>query len=83
MLLLSVMTTKLTKNLKRDAIIDNYDTVINNYDENVNLKCSSGFYLEVANPALLALALLPLLSHKDATINRTTPVSLLIAMISL
>ena len=47
---------KLTKNLKKDAIIINYDTIVNNYEENVNLKCSSGFYLQVANPALLALA---------------------------
>ena len=48
--------SKLTKNLKKDATIINYDTLVNNYEENVNLKCSSGFYLQVANPALLALA---------------------------
>ena len=35
--------SKLTKNLKKDAISTNYETVINNYDENINLKCSSGF----------------------------------------
>ena len=45
-----------TKKLKKDAIIDNYDTDINNYEENINLKCSSGFYLKAANPALLSLA---------------------------
>ena len=48
--------SKLTKNLKKDAIIENYVTVVNNYQENVNIKCGSGFYLEVAGPALLSLA---------------------------
>ena len=52
----SLDQSKQKKNLKKDALIDNYDTVINNYNENVNLKCSSGFYLIVANPALLFLA---------------------------
>ena len=48
--------SKQIKNLRRDAVIENYDTVINNHDENLNAKCSSGFYLEVASPALLSLA---------------------------
>ena len=52
----SMDQSKQTNNLKRDALIDNYDTVINNYSENVNVKCSSGFYLKVGNPALLFLA---------------------------
>ena len=48
--------TKQLKNLRKDAIIEDFDIVINNYEENVNIKCSSGFYLEVASPALLSLA---------------------------
>ena len=48
--------SKQMKNLQKDAIIDNYDTVINNYNENMNIKCSSGFYLSGASPALLSLA---------------------------
>ena len=48
---------KLTKNLKKDALIHVYETVINNFDENVNIKCSSGFFLEVINPSFLELAI--------------------------
>ena len=44
------------KNLKKNVDVINYDTVINNFNENINLQCSSGFYLEVASPALLSLA---------------------------
>ena len=44
------------KNLRQDADIPDFDTVINNYDENVNIKCSSGFFLEVARPAILSLS---------------------------
>ena len=53
----SLDQSKLTKNLIKDATLNcNYDKVINNYGENLNLKSSSGFYLEVARPALLSLA---------------------------
>ena len=48
--------TKQLKNLRKDAIIEDFDIVINNHEENVNVKCSSGFYLKVASPALLSLA---------------------------
>ena len=47
---------KLTRNLKKDAQIENYQTVYNNFDENVNIKCSSGFFLEVIGPGFLELA---------------------------
>ena len=52
----SLNHTKQIRNMKRDASIANFDTVINNHDENINIKCSSGFFLEVANPAMLDLA---------------------------
>ena len=52
----SLNQSKQTTNLIKDATENNYDLVVNNHDENVNVKCSSGFYLEVANPALLFLA---------------------------
>ena len=52
----SLDQSKQKNNLKKDALIDNYDIVINNFNENVNVKCSSGFYLKVGNPALLFLA---------------------------
>ena len=51
---------KQTKNLIKDTNVQDYDMVRNNHDENVNVKCSSGFYLEVAHPALLYLAKLSL-----------------------
>ena len=47
---------KQLKNLRKDAVIEDFDIVINNHEENVNIKCSSGFYLEVASPGLLSLA---------------------------
>ena len=47
---------KLTKNLKKDALISMYETTVNNHEQNVNIKCSSGFFLEVASPGLLDLA---------------------------
>ena len=43
--------SKLLKNLQKDADINDYDTVINNFNENINVKCSSGFYVKVASPA--------------------------------
>ena len=43
-------------NLKKDSNIANYDTVLNNFNENMNVKCNSGFYIQVASPALLSLA---------------------------
>ena len=43
-------------NLKKDAVIEDYQVTFNNFNENVNIKCSSGFFLAVANPALLVLA---------------------------
>ena len=48
--------SKQMKNLRKNAEAINYDTVINNFNENINLQCSSGFYLEVGSPALLSLA---------------------------
>ena len=47
---------KQLKTLRQDAGLADFDTVINNFDENVNVKCNSGFFLEVASPALLSLA---------------------------
>ena len=45
----SLDQSKLTKNLIEYATLNcNYDKVIKNYGENLNLKSSSGFYLEVA-----------------------------------
>ena len=40
----------------KDAVIKDFDTVYNNFNENINVKCSCGFYLWVASPVLLDLA---------------------------
>ena len=48
--------SKQVKNLVKDAAIKDFDTVYNNFNENINVKCSSGFYLWVATPVLLDLA---------------------------
>ena len=47
---------KQTTNLKKDALINMFEVVINNHDENVSVKCSSGFFLEVINPGFLELS---------------------------
>ena len=47
---------KQMKNFKTNVDVIKYDTVMNNFNENMNLQCSSGFYLEVASPALLSFA---------------------------
>ena len=48
--------SKQLENLTKDTDIANYDTVINNFNENVDVKCNSGFYIQVASPALHSLA---------------------------
>ena len=49
--------TRQTKKLQKNAInIETYEITINNYDTNVNLRCNTGFYAQVAGPALLNLA---------------------------
>ena len=47
---------KLTKTLIKDAHIEDFEVVTNNFDQNVNIKCSSGFFLTVATPVCLDLA---------------------------
>ena len=53
----SLNKTRQAKKLQKNAInIDTYEVTINNYDTNVNLRCNTGFYAQVAGPALLNLA---------------------------
>ena len=52
----SLNQSKQVKNLVNDATISDYDILINNFDENVNIKCSSGFFIRVGSPAILDLA---------------------------
>lgn len=43
---------KQTDKIKDDALIDDFDININNKDQNATVKCSSGFYLQVARAYL-------------------------------
>ena len=43
---------KQVSSLAQDTAIDDFEILINNKDTNVNLKCSPGFYAEVARPAM-------------------------------
>ena len=47
---------KLTNTWVKDAHLESFEVAINNFDQNVNVKCSSGFFLTVANPVCLDLA---------------------------
>ena len=47
---------KQLKNLKKDAQISTFHAIANNFNENVNIKCSSGFFLQVASPGFHDLA---------------------------
>ena len=43
---------KQTDKIRDDAVIDDYEINVNNKDQNVTVKCSSGFYLQVARAYL-------------------------------
>ena len=47
--------TKQTTKIVEDAAIDDYSVSINNSDQNITIKCSSGFYLQVAKPCFTTL----------------------------
>ena len=52
----SLSRTRQTSNLRRDAVLQNYRIEVNDNDKNVNIRCNSGFFLQVASPLLLSLA---------------------------
>ena len=52
----SLNQSKLLKSLRQYSERVYFDMVINSFDENINVKCSIGFFHEVASPALLSLA---------------------------
>ena len=51
----SLNQQKQTDKIIKDAALNDYDVTVNNNDMNVTIKCSPGFYLQVAKPSLLAL----------------------------
>lgn len=46
---------KQVQKIKNDAMLKDFEVVVNNLDENTNIKCSSGFYSQVAKPCFLSL----------------------------
>ena len=51
----SLNQQKQTDKIVKDAALTDYDVTVNNNEMNVTIKCSPGFYLQVAKPSLLAL----------------------------
>ena len=46
---------KQTEKITRDATLNDYEVNVNNSDENATVKCSSGFYIQVARASLGSL----------------------------
>ena len=46
---------KQTKKLESDAKRVDYEVLVNNNNENCNIKCSPGFYVQIARPCFSAL----------------------------
>ena len=46
---------KQIKEITKDAMLVDFDITVNNNDENCTIKCSSGFYLQVAKASFLTL----------------------------
>ena len=46
---------KQTEKIKKDAQINDYEVNINNNDENATIKCSTGFYIQVARASFVTL----------------------------
>ena len=51
----SLDQSKLTKNLIKDAIINDYKKIVNNYEENVNIKCK-WFLFRSCEPSIALLS---------------------------
>ena len=46
---------KQTEKIKNDAKLDDYEVTVNNSDQNATIKCSTGFYIQVARPCFVTL----------------------------
>ena len=65
---------KQTEKIKKDALINDFEVTVNNQDQNANVKCSSGFYLQVARSSLGTLknnSILPC-GKFTITVDKTT-----------
>ena len=52
----SLNQNKQWRGIQDDANLIDYDVNLNNYEENATIKCSSGFFLQVAKPCFASLA---------------------------
>ena len=46
---------KQTEKIRQDASISDFEVNINNNDQNVTIKCSTGFYIQVARASFITL----------------------------
>ena len=46
---------KQSRAIEDDAILPDYEVTLNNFEENCNIKCSPGFYVQVARPCFSSL----------------------------
>ena len=61
--------TKQMMKIKEDALLNDYEVTINNSDQNVTIKCSSGFYIQVGKSCFVTLEKRSVLSKTKIAIT--------------
>ena len=64
----SLNQTKQRDRIREDASLVDYDVKINNNDQNVTIKCSSGFYIQVARASFVTLEKKSVISHDNVAV---------------
>ena len=65
----SLNPQKQTEKIKEDAVLNDFDVNVNNSDQNATVKCSSGFYIQVARASLGTLNTRSVLSCGDIAVT--------------
>ena len=67
--------TKQIRAIQEDSLIEDFTVTVNNFDENTIIKCSSGFYAQVAKPCFTSLGLHSVICcyHVAVTLYEITP----------
>ena len=65
----SLNQEKQTRKIIEDASLNDYEVTVNNADQNVTIKCSSGFYIQVAKASFVTLEKPTVLSATNVTIT--------------
>ena len=63
--------TKQTNKIVKDTSIEDFEVTLNNNDSNANIKCSTGFYVQVAKPTFASLHGGTVFSKDDIAISLT------------